>query len=695
MRCVGAEKGRKSNATAVRVVLAGNPNVGKSTLFNALTGGKQHTGNWAGKTVDTAIGEAMFGDKRYVLCDIPGTYSLFARSKEEGVARDFICFGGGDVTVVVADATRFRSGINLLFQVMEAAEKCVLCLNFAHAAERAGANIDTGRLEELLGIPTVAVDARRRRGFEGLFEAIERALLGGCPNKLKIKYPDPIERVVDYAEKRLAELGCDKSSRFYALRMLENDRELCKSLSEHIGSGEIISSLCDELQGYAAEVKSEVGGDPINDSRRAAVELIFNTLPGLLLDEYPKRDEKIDRILTGKYTAFPLMTLLLVLVLWITVSLANYPSAWLAALFEWIISGVRALLIQVRAPDWCVSLICGGVLGTLASVVSVMLPPMAIFFPFFTLLEDSGYLPRIACNLDRPLCRAGACGKQALTMCMGLGCNAVGVMGCRIIDSPRERLAAILTNSLMPCNGRFPTVILLAGIFFASGVGGLLGGAVVALTLTVVVVLGVFLTLFLTRVLTSTLLRGEASFFTIEMPPYRRPDFLGVLVRSLLDRTLTVLWRAVKVAAPAGLVIWLLANISFGGTTVLSLITGALDPVGRFLGMDGTILAAFMLGIPANEIVIPIALMAYAAEGSLTEMSALATRELLIANGWSVWTAVSVIIFSLCHFPCATTLLTVKRETGRWTYAVLAFILPTALGVALCAILNFAVGIFA
>ncbi len=675
-------------------MLAGNPNVGKSTLFNALTGGKQHTGNWAGKTVDTAVGEATFGDKRYVLCDIPGTYSLFARSKEEGVARDFICFGGGDVTVVVADATRFRSGINLLFQVMEATEKCVLCLNFAHAAERAGASIDTERLEELLGIPTVALDARRRRGLEELFGAIDRALSEGCPKKLNIKYPEPFERAIEYAVGRLAELGCGEPRRFYALRMLENDRDLCQSLSERIGSAEIISALCDELQGYAAEAGGDAGGDPINDSRRASAELIFNTLPTLLLDEYPKRDEKIDRILTGKYTAFPIMALLLALVLWITVSLANYPSGWLASLFEWIIAGVRVLLIRVSAPDWCVSLVCSGVLGTLANVISVMLPPMAIFFPFFTILEDSGYLPRIACNLDRPLCRAGACGKQALTMCMGLGCNAVGVMGCRIIDSPRERFAAILTNSLMPCNGRFPTIILLAGIFFASGVGGLLGGAIVALVLTATVILGVLLTLILTRVLTSTLLRGEASFFTIEMPPYRRPDFLGVLVRSLLDRTLAVLWRAVKVAAPAGLVIWLLANLSFGGATVLSAITSALDPIGRFLGMDGTVLAAFILGIPANEIVIPIALMAYAAEGSLTEMSVAATRELLIANGWSIWTAVSVIIFSLCHFPCATTLLTIKRETGKLRYAVLAFLLPTALGVTLCALINLLVGAF-
>jgi ferrous iron transport protein B len=359
-----------------------------------------------------------------------------------------------------------------------------------------------------------------------------------------------------------------------------------------------------------------------------------------------------------------------------------------------VIGGVGSFLSVFGAPVWLSGVICDGILGTLASVVSVMLVPMAIFFPLFSLLEDSGYLPRIAYNLDRPLACSGACGKQALTMCMGLGCNAVGVMGCRIIDSPRERLAAVLTNSLMPCNGRFPTVIFLSGSFFAVGLGGLLGGFVTALVLAGVVVLGVILTMILTRVLTFTILRGESSFFTVEMPPYRRPDFLRVLTRSLLDRTLSVLKRAVAVAAPAGLVIWILANVTFSGDSLLSYVVNFIDPIGRFLGMDGTILAAFVLGLPANEIVLPIALMTYAAEGSMCELSASAMREILVANGWDVWTAASVILFSLCHFPCATTLLTIKRETGKLRYAILAAIIPTALGVLLCAALNFAVGFF-
>ena len=670
------------------MVLAGNPNVGKSTLFNALTGMSQHTGNWAGKTVDIAVGESRHAGRRYLFCDLPGTYSLLPRSREETVARDFICFGGAEVTVVVADATRLRASISLILSALEVSGRCVLCLNFVKEARRRGAVIDEAMLCETLGTEVVSVDARGGEGIDRLFAAIDRAAARDATGGRIIPYPDAVERAISYAEERLGEVIDGMSRRFVALRLIENDREFSKGLAKLTGMGELIEDISREVISIIGE-SDENRRDMIGRAEREDGERFFAKHPELCLEEYSARDEKIDRVVTGRIAAIPTMMLLLILVLWITVSLANYPSAWLSYAFDTVIGGVGSFLSVLGAPVWLSGVICDGILGTLASVISVMLVPMAIFFPLFSLLEDSGYLPRIAYNLDRPLACSGACGKQALTMCMGLGCNAVGVMGCRIIDSPRERLAAVLTNSLMPCNGRFPTVIFLSGSFFAVGLGGLLGGFVTALVLAGVVVLGVILTMILTRVLTFTLLRGESSFFTVEMPPYRRPDFLRVLTRALLDRTLSVLKRAVAVAAPAGLVIWILANVTVSGDSLLSYVVNFIDPIGRFLGMDGTILAAFVLGLPANEIVLPIALMTYAAEGSMCELSASAMREILVANGWDVWTAASVILFSLCHFPCATTLLTIKRETGKLRYTVLAFILPTLLGVLLCATLNF------
>lgn len=392
----------------------------------------------------------------------------------------------------------------------------------------------------------------------------------------------------------------------------------------------------------------------------------------------------VDDLLTSRIVGFPLMLLFLASILWLTISGANYPSNALAALFSAVEDRLTLLLLHWEVPAWFHGLAVLGTFRCLAWVISVMLPPMAIFFPMFTLLEDLGYLPRVAFNLDSIFQRSGAHGKQALTMAMGFGCNAVGVMAARIIDSPRERLIAILTNNFIPCNGRFPLLISLAALFLRVGQMKY-GTALASLSVAGMVLLGVCMTFIVSFILSRTLLKGVSSFFALELPPYRRPQVLQVLIRSVLDRILFVLWRAVKVAAPAGALVWVLANVNVNGMSIIDHLAGCLDPVGRLMGLDGFILLAFILGLPANEIVIPALLMSYLGTGALVEIESLtAMRELLLARGWNWLTALNVMVFSVLHFPCGTTLLTIRHETGGWKWAFLAVLLTTGTACLTC-----------
>lgn len=660
------------------IALAGNPNVGKSTIFNNLTGMKQHTGNWPGKTVSNARGYCRSEKRGYVLVDVPGAYSLRAASPEEELARDFICFGGADAVLLVCDGSCLERNMKLLLQVMETGKPVLLCVNLLDEAESRGIHIDLKALEGQLGVPVIGTVGREKRCRGRLLAALDALFdrpAEGAP--YTVEYPAPVERAVA-ALLPLAGEPVGPAPRFAALRLLEGEQ----SVAERAGPTLLAAARQQlEEQGLDEEQLHDIlAATLVGAGERICARAVENAGSG-----YGSRDRRIDRIVTSRRWGYPLMIALLALIFFLTISGANVPSQWLARGLFWVEDALAALLLRLGAPAWLRGLLVDGAFRTLAWVTSVMLPPMAIFFPLFTLLEDSGYLPRIAYNLDRPFCRCGSCGRQALTMAMGFGCNAAGVVGCRIIHSPRERLLAILTNSLVPCNGRFPTLIALITMFFMAG-GSALGAA---LGLTGLILLAVGLTLLTTKLLSVTLLKGEVSAFVLELPPYRRPELGKVIVRSVMDRTLFVLGRAAAVAAPAGALLWLLANVQLDGAPLLMALAGALDPLGRLLGMDGVILLAFILGFPANEIVLPIAVMIYSMGGSLTELGELSTLGPLLAeNGWTAVTALCVMLFSLCHWPCSTTLLTIKKETGSAKWTALSALLPTALGALLCMAVN-------
>ncbi len=646
------------------VVLAGNPNVGKSTVFNELTGLKQHTGNWTGKTVELAYGYHKNKNVMWKIVDLPGTYSLFSHSPEESVARDYILKGEADKYAVVCDASCLERNLLLVLQILEVTKDVVLVLNLWDEAEKYSVNINTDRLSALLGVPVVKASARNGKGIRELTEALEHESAKGH----KIKYDSDIEYAVSLIDKPV--------SRFEKLKIISSDDVLS---DEYIHVKEYLWGI-----GYYPEKCSELICGAMN---REAGKIASECVSGG--NERIRRNLRIDKALLGKYTAVPIMLILLCAVLFITIFGANYPSELLSSLFGYLEIKIDTFLMHIGVSDFFREMLVYGLWRVLGWVVAVMLPPMAIFFPLFTLLEDSGILPRIAFNMDRCFDCAHSCGKQSLTMCMGLGCNAVGVCGCRIIDSPRERLIAMLTNVFLPCNGRFPMILTLISVFFAVGYSGLTGSVISAFILCLVIIFGIAVTLTVSALLSKTMLRGIPSSFTLELPPYRMPKIGKVLTRSFLDRTLFVLGRSISVAAPAGIVIWLLSNINVADVSILEHVSRFLDPFAGLFGFDGVILLGFILGLPANEIVLPIIIMAYTGSGHIVECGSLSQiRSLLVANGWNAVTCISVIIFCLCHFPCSTTLLTVKKETGSMKWTLAAFGIPTFVGLSLCALIN-------
>ena len=701
--------GEEAGTYHYTIALAGNPNTGKSTVFNALTGLRQHTGNWPGKTVTRAEGSFSFHDQRYRIIDLPGTYSLLSTSEDEEVARDFILFGKPDVTVIVVDASRLERNLSLALQILEITDKAVLCLNLMDEARRHHITIDTRTLSRDLGIPVVATSARTKEGIPDLLFAIEEVVSGKFQTKKQTYIDLPKENAEAIAELQsaLSELNPElPNTRWLAMRLIEGDESVQKGVEEGTFSAENNPEKQSRVLRIADEYHKILGDSYRNDLVEAIYAQATALINASVSTDFSARsfrvDRAIDRIVTHKIWGFPIMFLLLAGVLWITIIGANYPSQWLSDLFVgWLYPLLKDGANALHFPWWLSGFLIDGVYLATTWVISVMLPPMAIFFPLFTLLEDFGYLPRVAFNLDKLFRTAGAHGKQALTMSMGFGCNAAGVVATRIINSPREKLIAIITNNFSLCNGRWPTQILIATLFIGALVPKQWSSTVSMLAVIGIAVLGIAFSFLTSWLLSKTLLKGESSFFVLELPPYRPPRFFQTLYTSLIDRTLIVLWRAIVFAAPAGAVIWLICNLQIAQQPIALWLIQGLDPIGVFIGLNGVILLAYIVAIPANEIVIPTVLMLTTmvlgqtavgeGAGVLMEASTSQVGVLLHAGGWTLLTAVNLMLFSLLHNPCSTTIYTIYKETQSKKWTLIATLLPVLYGIVVC----FLVALFA
>ena len=650
-----------------RVCLIGNPNVGKSSVFNALTHQSQHTGNWTGKTVSNAIGEFCYKNTVWEVIDLPGTYSLVGESEEEKIASKFIQEKNYDVAIILADATNLERSIIILFEVLSVTKKVILGINLIDEADKRNIKINYPLLQRRLNIPVIPMSIKEDIGLKELVDAMNQSEF---TNIYQMSYSKIFHQYFEWMQGVTLE-KCKEVDYLLAL----NDFDYAKEI--------IIDENNLKLFGYWQKRinKIQIMNNILDNCNQVMENVVYRD------EEIEKKEDMFwNKLLTNKITSFFCMIILLFVVLWITIFFSNYPSKLLFQFFQYF----EPFFLNIFSflPVFIRDMLIYGGYRTLYWVTSVMLPPMMIFFPLFSLLEDYGFLPRIAFNVDKPFSKCGSCGKQGLTMCMGLGCNAVGVTGTRIMENKKMRILSILTNVFMPCNGRFPAMITLIHIFLVSDTN--FGSSILsAFILLGFILLGILLTFMITYLLNKTILKNEKTIFIMELPSFRKPKIIKSCLFAWKEKALSVLKRAVVVSFPAGIIIYLLANIYISNLSIMEHIILLIDPFGRLVGLDGTILFSFLLGMPANEIVLPVLLLGYKGSGVIAEYASIdVLKQILIMNHWNVITGINFLILMLCHFPCATTLLTIKKETNSWFYTSLAFIIPTITGLFLCFLLH-------
>lgn len=650
-----------------KILLCGNPNVGKSSIFNALTHSHEHTGNWTGKTVELASKKIIGTD--YTLVDLPGIYSLSSLSEEEVIAKNTMLFDDYEKIIYVVDACNLEKNLNLFFQILQINRNIILCINMIDELDNKNIKLDIDKLSKLLEVKIIKCSTYKNIGIKELKEAINENVY--CT--YNYYYSGEIENNIKDIS-NLLENGF--KNRYISLSVLSRDKRLISDIKEKYG----IDLYNKDINNYLKNINSEEISD--------YVSIKINTLCRIISNEVYKRNNKekslLDKLFSNKISTVLIMILIMFGIFFITIVLANYPSELLGMLFTKIENILYNFCLKINIPSIIYEPLIFGIYRVVTFIISVMFPPLVIFFTLFTYAEESGILPRIAFNFDK-VCKISGChGKQCLTMCSGFGCNACAVVGARIIDSKRDKIIAILTNSFIPCNGRFPMIIAIITMFLARSENKLL----VSLYLCLFVLFAVIMSFLTSFILSKTILKGYPGFFVLEIPEYKKVKLSKILKNSFVYKSLSILKKAVIVSIPAGLIIWIFTNTIINGNSLFNIISNFINPFAKLIGLDGVILLSFMLALPANEIVLPIIIMGYLGKSNVSLLSDYTSiKSVLVNNGWNIVTAVSTIIFSIMHFPCGTTLSTIKSEIGsKWM--IYAFLIPLVSGIAFLLLLN-------